>query len=287
MNNPETLIRNISDTARWVAIYRAMENERPDAHLKDPFARRLAGTRGEEIVRSSEFLQKLAWPYTARTWLIDKIIKEHIAQGYEMIINLAAGLDTRPYRMELPSSLLWVEIDLPGILSYKEEQLSGEKPRCRLDRIPLDLSDRRARNDVFEALSLKPVKTLILSEGLLIYLSPEEVRDLGHDLSHQGNFRRWALDLTSPGLKEMIAKNMDGMLENAGAPLRFAPTEGPGFFNTIGWNTVQINSIIKTARHLNRLSFGLKLMSYLPESNGRQGSRPWSAVCLFEKSFRE
>src|SRR5713226_7063171 len=52
---PEPLIRNISDTARWVAVYRARESERPDALFKDTFARKLAGQRGEEIARRLPF----------------------------------------------------------------------------------------------------------------------------------------------------------------------------------------------------------------------------------------
>jgi O-methyltransferase involved in polyketide biosynthesis len=44
-------IGNVSDTARWVAVYRAMETARPDAIFRDPFAERLAGERGLEIVR--------------------------------------------------------------------------------------------------------------------------------------------------------------------------------------------------------------------------------------------
>jgi O-methyltransferase involved in polyketide biosynthesis len=43
------LIRNISDTARWAAVFRARESDRPDALFRDPFARRLAGQRGEQI----------------------------------------------------------------------------------------------------------------------------------------------------------------------------------------------------------------------------------------------
>ena len=43
-------IENISDTARWVAVYRAMETARPDAIFRDPFADRLAGRRGREIL---------------------------------------------------------------------------------------------------------------------------------------------------------------------------------------------------------------------------------------------
>ena len=44
-------IENVSDTARWVAVYRAMETERPDALFRDPWGRRLAGVKGKEIVR--------------------------------------------------------------------------------------------------------------------------------------------------------------------------------------------------------------------------------------------
>src|SRR6185369_17641435 len=43
------LVSNVSDTARWVATYRAQETARPDALFKDPFAERLAGERGRAI----------------------------------------------------------------------------------------------------------------------------------------------------------------------------------------------------------------------------------------------
>jgi len=63
----------------------------------------------------------------------------------DTVVNLAAGLDTRPYRMALPAALHWVEVDLAGILDYKEEILADEKPVCRLDRVRLDLGDAGAR----------------------------------------------------------------------------------------------------------------------------------------------
>jgi len=62
-----------------------------------------------------------------------------------MVINLAAGLDARPYRMNLPATLTWVEIDLPGIIEYKEEILANEKPVCGLERIKLNLADESER----------------------------------------------------------------------------------------------------------------------------------------------
>jgi O-methyltransferase involved in polyketide biosynthesis len=56
MSDTGPLIRNISDTALWVAVYRARETDRPDAVFRDPFARRLAGERGEQIAQSFSFV---------------------------------------------------------------------------------------------------------------------------------------------------------------------------------------------------------------------------------------
>src|SRR5262249_20761854 len=134
----EPTIQHISDTARWAAVFRARETERPDALFRDPFARPLAGEHGEEIARSTPFHQKNAWSWVTRTVLFDRIIRKQIEQGAGMVVNLAAGLDTRPYRMALPASLDWVEVDLPEILDYKEELLRAEKPVCSLERIRMD-----------------------------------------------------------------------------------------------------------------------------------------------------
>ena len=57
----------------------------------------------------------------------DHLILEQIGLGVDMVVNLACGLDTRPLRMNLPSHLQWIEVDLPGILDYKEALLGSEK----------------------------------------------------------------------------------------------------------------------------------------------------------------
>jgi hypothetical protein len=87
-------IRNISDTALWVAVYRAQESERADAVFRDPYARKLAGDRGMQIAAAMPFAERHSWSYTARTWLVDQIIEREVQQGADMVINLAAGLDS-------------------------------------------------------------------------------------------------------------------------------------------------------------------------------------------------
>lgn len=273
----ESAIRNISDTALWVAVFRARESERPDALFHDPFARKLAGERGEQIARELETTQP-EWPYAARTVRFDEIVQSRVAQGTDIVINLAAGLDTRPYRLDLPASLHWVEVDLPEITDYKEKVLSGEKSRCSLERVRLDLANVAARRELFQALGSRARKALILSEGLLAYLSPEEVLSLGRDLAAQPTFQDWGIDMVSPGLLQMLQKNLK-QLSEAGSPLKFGPAEGPEFFLAAGWKPVEVYSMLKTAAKLKRLPFFLRLMALLPESNGRQGKRPWGAVC--------
>ena len=284
MSEQAPLIRNISDTALWVAAYRAYESERADAHFNDPYARRLAGTRGVEIAHSMKFLKKISWPFVTRTWLFDKIIMEHVQKGVDLVVNLAAGLDTRPYRMMLPASLRWIEVDLPEILSYKEEILDGEKPKCLLERVRLDLSDIRARRELFNRLGNSSQKALVVSEGLLIYLTTEEVGPLAKDLAGPSGFNYWVLDLASPGLLRMMQKNIGSELSRAGAPFKFAPEEGPEFFTRYGWRLLEVHSMFKTAGKLNRLTFFLKLISMLPERKGPKGSNPWSGVCLYERA---
>jgi len=274
----EPLVRNISDTALWVAVYRARETERKDALFHDPYARRLAGERGERIANTSAKASP-GWPYIARTVRFDQIVSERIKQDTDMVINLAAGLDTRPYRMDVPASLQWVEVDLPAMMDYKEAILGQEKPRCALQRVRMDLADMPARRKLFQDLSGHAKQALIITEGLLVYLNRDEVSALGRDLAAQPNFRDWATDLCSPGLLKMLQKALP-VLSEAGSPLKFGPEEGPEFFTTSGWKPAEVYSMLKTAAKIKRLPFGpLRLVALLPESSGRQGSRPWGGVC--------
>src|SRR5439155_21795665 len=152
-------------------MYRALETERPDPLFRDPFARKLAGTRGQQIVELLPVRERYAWAWSMRTVLFDRFIREQIAEGVDMIVNLAAGLDARPYRMELPPSLQWIEVDLPDLLAYKASILGDEKPRCRLERIALDLANVAARRELFGRLAHRAKKVVVLTEGLLAYLS--------------------------------------------------------------------------------------------------------------------
>ena len=122
------VIQNVSDTAFMVAGFRAAENERPNPLFRDPLAARLAGDHGKNILATMPRAFMGAWSVVIRTVIIDNLISEAIAQGVDTILNLGAGLDTRPYRMALPKTLRWVEVDYPHVIALKEERLAGEEP---------------------------------------------------------------------------------------------------------------------------------------------------------------
>jgi methyltransferase (TIGR00027 family) len=144
--------------------------------LRDPFARRLAGERGEQIAKATPFHERHSWSWVTRTYLFDRLISGQVAQGADMVLNLAAGLDARPYRMPLPPSLKWIEVDLPEILAYKEELLKAESPACMLERVQADLSDGEIQRSRLSRLANDATKVLVITEGLLIYLRAEEFR---------------------------------------------------------------------------------------------------------------
>jgi|SRR5438874_2716011 len=278
----EPLVENISDTARWVAFFRAEESERPDAVFNDPFAKKLAGDKGEQIANAIEFSRQNSWSFVARTFLFDQYIDQHVAEGYDTIINLAAGLDTRPYRLSLPANLKWIDVDLPAMITYKNKILKNEKPKCALRSIELDLADRNARLEVFKQLSAEAKKALIVTEGLMIYLSADQAAGLSRDLSAQNSFRRWVFDLQSPALLAMATDKMGAALTGSGAKFQFAPEEGEEFFERLGWKHLESKSKLHTALTLNRLSGELKTFAQMPEPPGPRRPFPWSGVCLFE-----
>jgi methyltransferase (TIGR00027 family) len=282
----EHSVRNISDTALWVAIYRAQESERKDALFNDPFARRLAGVRGEQIASTMGAAHKHSWAYVARTMLIDQFVTDLVRQGADMVVNLAAGLDARPYRMALPASLKWVDVDLPDLNAYKESILKNETPVCSFQRISLDLSDVQARRNLFQKLSSEAKKAVVITEGLIVYFSDDEVKSLAADLYAASGFEYWITDLVNPRLLRMIQKEIGGPLAQASAPLKFGPAEGPEFFKPYGWNPIDVRSSLHAGAKVKRTPFWLRLFALLPDSKGRVKNQPWGGVILLQKTAK-
>jgi methyltransferase (TIGR00027 family) len=245
-------IDDVTDTARWVAYFRALESERPDALFRDHHARRLAGDRGREI---AEGLPKgpLSWSIAIRTKVFDELILEAIqAREVRTVVNLAAGLDVRPYRLPLPADLRWIETDLPGLISWKDHALKAEEPSCRVERIPLDLADARERKALLARLGAAESRVLVVTEGLLVYLDEGTVASLAEDLGASFRNGLWLLENVTPAVLARMKRNWDKTLRPAGAEMKFAPGTGLGFFLARGWAPAVKKSLLDEAERLGR-----------------------------------
>jgi methyltransferase (TIGR00027 family) len=282
MDNP---IRNVSDTALWVAIYRAMESERSDALFNDPFARRLGGERGEAIVRAMPKGAATSWPMVVRTAVMDEIILRCVQQGAATVLNLAAGLDARPYRLPLPPSLRWLHVDLPDMVDYFRGQMAGETPHCELEFIAADMRDADAKRDVFtHAATHGPV--LVITEGLLVYLESDQVAGLARDLHDIAHARWWLTDLASPMLLKFLEKQWAPKLKEGNAPFQFGPAEGTAFFTPFGWREAEFRSTWDESFRLQRTMRGAwlwKLLSHLQPKAKQEAGRRMSGIVLLQR----
>jgi methyltransferase (TIGR00027 family) len=243
------LVRHVSDTAFLVAQHRAVESARKDALFSDPLAARLAGEQGRVLVASAPAGKMTGWQVAVRTPVIDDLVRQAVARGVDTIINLGAGLDTRPYRLDLPAALTWIEVDFPDVIAFKTERLVGEAPRCKLERIALDLSQIPARRELLARLDARAGRALILTEGVVPYLDNEAAGALADDLRALAHVDSWIVDYFSP---EVLAYRRRRGADMSQAPFKFEPADWSAFFAQHGWKSREARHLPIEGRRLGR-----------------------------------
>jgi methyltransferase (TIGR00027 family) len=217
MSSSEGQILHVSDTALLVAACRAMETARPDGLVHDPFAGRLAGTRGMAIARECPILDIMCVGVGVRSRFLDDLVADCLAtQPIATVVSLGCGLDTRPWRLDLPPDLRWIEADFPEMLDYKTNQMAAEKPKCWLERLTADLNVADERHAVFAAAGGAP--GLLITEGLLMYLPAETVEALALEAAAQSGIRYWLMDISSPELARRSGMGSIRSIQDVRAP---------------------------------------------------------------------
>ena len=249
-------IAHVSDTAFWVAWYRWLETQRKDALFHDPLAGKLVGERGKKLARHMGIERAMAWSMALRTYIIDSYIMEAIAGGVDCVVNLGAGLDTRPYRLALAPDFLWIEVDFANIVTFKNETLATDQPLCRLERIACDLSQDADRETLLADVNTRGRNILVLTEGVIPYLTNEAVTALSKNLREQNYINHWITDYFSPFFLGLAARGAIVKQLQKNAPFRFnpgpEPDDWPRFFATNGWQIEAMRFIGEEGRKLDR-----------------------------------
>ncbi|MGI5340904.1 SAM-dependent methyltransferase [Streptomyces sp. CA-181903] len=244
---PADRLDPVADTARMTAALRARESERPDRLFDDPLAAVLAGDTGRRLADQAGMVEAIP----IRTRYFDDLIRTVTggtpgtsgAAGIpsapgtpRQLVLLAAGMDTRAYRLPLPATVLY-EVDRPELLRLKESLLGDAVPRCAR-RVPVGADLAADWAGPLTAAGFRPEEpSCWLVEGLTQYLEERDVLRLLDRIT----------ELSAPGshiLAEFVAgslfhepaiRSMLSLLERSGAGWRYGTDEAGPLFTERGW----------------------------------------------------
>jgi methyltransferase (TIGR00027 family) len=245
------LVQHVSDTAYWIAAYRAKETQRKDALFRDPLAAALSQGRGEAIAKQMGNTKPMEWSIALRTVIIDRFILDAVKEGVDLVLNLGAGLDTRPYRLDVPAELRWVEVDFPPLIQMKDKTLQSETPRCQLRRMAIDLSRAEERNPLLAEINAQAKKILVLTEGVVPYLSLDEAASLADALAKQTQIVSWVTDYFSPFFMQLYRQGKIS-LQLKHAPFQFFPQNWQQFFLDHGWALQELRFLAEEGERVGR-----------------------------------
>ncbi|MDD4867329.1 MAG: class I SAM-dependent methyltransferase [Mycobacterium sp.] len=174
---------SVGSTALFVATARALEAQKPDPLAVDPYAEvfcRAVGGRWADVLdgkdpgnclKTADFGEHFVDFQGARTRYFDEYFRRAAGAGVRQVVILAAGLDSRAYRLGWPAGTTIFELDRPPVLDFKREVLAGRgvQPRAERREIAVDLREdwpQALRDNGFDP--ARP--SAWIAEGLLIYL---------------------------------------------------------------------------------------------------------------------
>ena len=276
-------VEHVTKTAWMVAAYRVMESERPDAKFNDLITKKLLLGNEDELFNQGGRGAKLGlWFLTVRTSVIDRTIERLVREGVDTVVNLGAGLDTRPYRLDIPETLRWIEADYPDTVEFKNERLAGDLPKCGLERVSADLSKAEERSAVLRRANEGARKLLVLTEGVLPYLEEKYVVELAGELREMSASHYWLMDATKQRFMEWMWKQFsterEAMQSSASTEIHFRPTDPGIFFAEHGWKQIEYTPFGTTAEKIDRLP-----KEYAGLDHADREALDDAGIALFEK----
>lgn len=236
----EGKMQAVSLTAQWTAAIRALESEQTGSALfRDDLARRLAQPDGFELLNRYKGAGVCEFVVIRTRYFDDAscavlAMAPHIRQ----VVMVAAGMDTRAYRLPWPNDTRVFEIDHGDLLAEKAEHLVRVGLPSQVQRIEVAADLAVGWTQQLVDAGFNPQQpTLWLVEGLLFFLTEDQVRDVLSkcaNLSAVGS--RLVVDMTSEALlKSPFSQFFLSTLRNDGVPWLFGTDEPECFLSELGW----------------------------------------------------
>jgi methyltransferase (TIGR00027 family) len=211
---------------------------RPDRLFEDPWAGLLAGEEGRTFLERQDEALFPTPIFVVRHRFFDDFVLEATQQGIRQVVLVAAGLDTRAYRLNWPSRTVVFEIDQVQVLAYKQTVLdqAGASPACKRVVVPVDLREDWPAE--LSSCGFRPTSaTVWLAEGLLFYLPEDAVRSLLRTMAAlSGSGSLLGTDTMSAAmLSSDERREWTQFFTDAGAPFVFGTDEPAEFVAACGW----------------------------------------------------
>lgn len=237
-------LEGVGATSLLTAAARALETERRDGLLSDPLARALAGTEGFDLLERGAMgpLTPDGSPlYVVRHRFLDDLLLDITkTSDIRQIVLLAAGLDTRAFRLDWPPGTRLLEVDQPSLFAYKEAILDEHDavPTCHRAVVATDLREdwpTALRSHGFDL----DRATAWVAEGLLFYLPEDAVHRLlehTYRLSADGSVLAADMIGVSPGPPQAFKD----LFAELGAPFIFVTADLAGLMRLHGWHADEV-----------------------------------------------
>lgn len=239
MDQNENKMNGVAMTSLLVAACRAAETNRSESEgrlFSDPFAETLAGDTGLNLMKKAIAVVGDQPAIAVRTAYIDEKFNNALANGIRQIVIVAAGVDSRAYRLNFPSGVKLFELDQPEVLKYKSDKLKDVAPKCLRKALGVDLREEW-QTKLVEAGFNSSERTLWLVEGLLMYLTEDQVITLFKRINTLASTKDVMLfDIFTRNLLEAphMKTNLE-FLANIGAPWTFGTNDPEAFMKNLGW----------------------------------------------------
>ena len=244
-------------TARLTAAGRAVESRRADRLFEDPLAEALAGEEGFALMERWRLPGAPRENPTIgpRTRFYDDLVVDAVANGLGQVVLIAAGMDTRAFRLALPADVIVFELDLPELLAHKQATLEREhaEPSCRRVVVAADLGE----DDWPQVLTAggfdRAAPTVFVVEGLSWYLTENENARLLDDLASLAAPRsRLGIDIISlDHLESPDSAPFFKLTAALGIVWQFGTNDPAGFLAGHGWQA-EVTDLDAFARQLGR-----------------------------------
>jgi len=129
--------------------------------------------------------------------------------------------------------------------------LKNEEPVCSLQRIAADLSIEMKRLDLFTRLDNNTKKALVITEGVIPYLTNDQAAQLSKDLHAMPHFQYWIQDYRNGGYnKNKHTESLQKMVRNT--PFLFTEPDPVSFFGRHGWKVAENIFLLDEADRIGR-----------------------------------